>query len=495
MAAIDRAAIEDVGIPSLVLMENAARGVYRAIRENFGKPERVLVVAGKGNNGGDGMALARLLHLKGIHTEVYLALGEELSPDAQVQLNILKKLGVKVLGEAPHLGSYELLVDALLGTGFRPPVRGKLGEVIEKINASGAKVLSIDIPSGLSADSGEVFEPSVIADITVTMQFPKLVHYLFPASKRCGRVLVEDISIPPFLASHVRREVIELSELKLHKRQEDTYKNREGHVLIVGGSVGKTGAVVMSAKAATATGSGLVSVGVPQGLNQIFEIHLVEEMSVPLEGRERLSYLCTEQILELKDGFNALALGMGMDRYEEGQDIVLELLERWDKPLLLDADAINNLADSGEVDLLKKRKHITVLTPHIGEFSRLTGLSSKEITENQTEVASEFSKEYGAFLVLKGARSVIASPGGDTYLSIRGTPAMAKGGVGDVLSGVLVALLGKSIEPLEALKLGVSLHALAGELAETGSHRESLRATDLIGSLPLAYKEIEEIAG
>ncbi len=493
MASVDREAIESIGIPSLVLMENAARGVLEAIKEYLGLPERTLVVAGKGNNGGDGIALARLMFLKGLKVDVLLAMGDKLSEDARRQLEIVKKLGIEVLDKVPNLESYELIVDALFGTGFNPPVRGELGSLIEKINESPARVVSVDIPSGLSADSGKLFEPSVKADLTVTMQFPKPVHYLFPACKRCGRVVVKDISIPEFLAEGIKRETIELEGLKLYRREMDTYKNREGHVLILGGSAGKTGAVIMSARAATETGSGLVSVGVPERLNSVFESQLIEEMSVPLKGKERLSYFCVEQVLEIKDRFSALAVGMGMDRYEEGQDIVLSLLEEWDKPILLDADSITNLADSGEVGILKKRNEITVLTPHIGEFSRLTGMKSSDITENQLDVASEFAREYGVFLVLKGARTVVATPEGEAFLSLRGTPAMAKGGVGDVLSGMLLSLLGKGIDVVEALKLGVSLHGLAGELAEEEKHRESLRATDLIRKIPHAYKGLENL--
>ncbi len=494
MASIDREAIEGIGIPSLVLMENAARGVLEAILECFPNLERVLVVAGKGNNGGDGIALARLLHLRGVKVDVGLALGNKLSRDSETQLSIVKRLGVKVFEEMPDLGNYHLLVDAIFGTGFKPPVKGKAKEVIETINRSGLPVVSIDVPSGLSSDSGEIFEPCVRAKLTVTMQFPKIVHFLYPACKLCGEVVVKDISIPNHLADNIPREVIEPSKLNLYVREEDTYKNREGHVLIVGGSVGKTGAVVMSARAATEAGAGLVSVGIPRELNPIFESLLVEEMSIPLKGGERLSYLCMEEIQEIAERFSALAVGMGMDRYEEGQDIVLKLLEFWEKPILLDADAINNLADSGEVDILKERKSITVLTPHIGEFSRLTGLSGEYITHHLTDVATEFSVQYGAYLVLKGARTVISTPDGKAYLSVRGTPAMAKGGTGDVLSGILLTLLGKSgMDITEALKLGVTLHAIAGELAEKEKHRESLRATDIILKIGDAYKKLEKL--
>ena len=492
MAELDRITIEDIGIPSYVLMENAARGVFNYINEKYPSLKRVLVVAGKGNNGGDGIAVARMLRLKGVEADLYLPMGEP-KGDGALQLKIYRNLGYEPLKERPVYRNYDLIVDALFGTGFQPPVRGKVAETIFDMNASGVPTLAVDIPSGLSADTGKTFEPSVKAAATVTFQFPKLCHILYPAAKLCGEVVVHDISIPERLAENIKREVIAPSGLKLPEREPDTYKNREGHVLIMGGSVGKTGAVVMSALAATRTGSGLVTVAVPEGLNPIFEGHLVEEMSLPLPGEERLSMFGVEKLLKEGERFTALAVGMGMDRYEEGQDIVLELLERWDRPLLIDADGINNLADSGELSILKEREGVTVLTPHVGEFSRLSGLSSEEIVCNQTEVARDFSGKFGCYIVLKGARTVIASPSGEVFVSTRGTPAMAKGGVGDVLSGVLISLLGRYEEPLEALKLGVYLHGLAGEIAEERLHRESLRARDIIRDIPKAYKSIENL--
>ncbi len=490
MAELDRITIEEIGIPSPVLMENAGRGVLEVILSRFPHVKKVLVVAGKGNNGGDGIAVARMLRLKGVDADVYLALGEP-GGDSALQLKVFRNLGYEPLSKEPTYRDYDLIVDAIFGTGFKPPVRGEVARVIESINASGVPALAIDIPSGLSADTGRLFEPSIRAEVTVTFQFPKLCHVLYPSAKLCGEVVVKDISIPEHLAGDIEREIITPESLKLPEREPDTYKNREGHVLILGGSAGKTGAVMMSALSATRTGSGLVTVGVPKGLNPIIESRLVEEMSMPLPGEERLSIFSVDTVLREKERFSALALGMGMDRYEEGQDIVLELMEKWDKPLLLDADGINNLVDSGELGVLKKRKAVTVLTPHVGEFSRLSGLSSEEITANQTGVAREFSREYGCYLVLKGARTVISDPEGRAFISTRGTPAMAKGGVGDVLSGVLVSLLGKGMETLNALKLGVYLHGIAGELAEKKLHRESLRARDLIREIPNAYKSIE----
>ena len=488
MAELDRITIEDIGIPSPVLMENAARGVLETILETC-SPKRVLVIAGKGNNGGDGIALARMLHLKGVAVDLFLALGEP-KGDAKTQLEIYKRVGGSVLRDLPDLNGYDLLVDGIFGTGFEPPVKGKIGGLIEKINASSSRVVAIDVPSGLHADSGKVVEPCVRADVTVTFQFPKVCHFLYPASKFCGEVFVKEISIPEYLAKDIKRDLITPDHLSIPGRSPDTYKNREGHVLVLGGSAGKTGAVVMSARAATRTGSGLVSVGVPEGLNPVVEGLLVEEMSIPVIGDNRLSFFCVERLLKVQNDFSALAVGMGMGRYEEGQDVIREILLGWEKPLIVDADGLNNLADLG-LEVLKDRRYPTILTPHVGEFSRLTGVDKEEIIHNQIDLAQEFSTHWGVFLVLKSARVVVSTPEGRAYLSDRGTPAMAKGGSGDVLSGILLSMVGRMEDIEKALITGVFLHGIAGELAEERLHRESVGAMDIVEAIPDAYKKVE----
>lgn len=490
MSLFDKITIENIGIPSLVLMENASRCIFEEIKKNFIHAKNILIVAGKGNNGGDGLALARHLFLNNYRVDIYLAFGE-VRGDAEIQLKILENLGLKPLNSRPDFKNYDLIVDAIFGTGFQPPVKGEIGDLINEINASKVDVISVDIPSGLSADTGEVFSPSIKAKITVTFQFPKICHVLFPAAKQCGKVVTADISIPSSLASDVKREILTLKHLKLYRREEDTYKTKEGHILIVGGSRGKTGAVAMSAKAATRTGAGLVSVGIPENLDDILETLLIEEMTIPLKGLDRLSIFSVKQIVDLQEKHDVLALGIGMERYEEGQDIVIDILEKWEKPILLDADGINNLADYGDLSSLKNRKIPAVLTPHIGEFSRLTGYDTKTIIYNQIELSQEFSQKYNCYLVLKGARTVISTPEGKAYVFTEGTPALAKGGTGDVLAGILSALMAK-MEIEDALKLGVYIHGLSGREAEKAYHMESIKATDVIEFIPQTFRELEK---
>ncbi len=502
MQELDRETIEFIGIPSPVLMEQAATGVAETAVKFFPDARRILIVAGKGNNGGDGIAAARLLKLRfKREVEIYLPYEEEeLKADCALQYRIANRLGFKILKELPPLENYDLVVDAIFGTGFKPPVKGRWASVIEEINRKAKRVLAVDIPSGISSDGGEVIEPAVRADVTVTFALPKIGQVLYPASANCGKVVVKNISIPvDDIADFVKTELIQPEEVKplLPKRLPYTYKNREGHLFILGGSVGKTGAVAMAAKAATEAGAGLVTVGVAQSLDPVLETLLVEEMTKPLPELEEglLHPLIWDLAFETEEakGYAALVVGPGMGRYAEGQTILEDILTRWNKPLVIDADGLNNLADMGQRgrELLREREVPAVLTPHIGEMQRLSGVYSKDIVVNQIEVARRYAEENNCFVVLKGARTVIATPGGEAFVNYRGTPAMAKGGSGDVLSGILGALVGK-MDTKEALILGVTLHALAGELAEDEKGSESVRPTQMISKLGEAFRFLAE---
>ncbi len=496
MRKLDEKTIKDISIPSLTLMENAARGVISVMLKEglVDRNKKVLIVAGKGNNGGDGLAIARNLHLMGIHVRYFLVYGKVSSKDASLQLDVLQKLGVKEEKDIGSIKDYDVVIDAIYGTGFKPPPDERASEVIRAINGLAKKVVAVDVPSGLSSDSGEIFEPSVSAHLTVTFQFPKFCHCLYPALKKCGDVAVVDISIPSHLAEDIERELILPESLDTPKREADVYKNRMGHVLILGGSEGKTGAVIMGAKASTETGSGLVTVGIPEDLNPIIESNLIEEMSLPLPEGKFLSSSALDVIEEFEKKFSAIAVGMGMDVYEDGYELIKGLLRFEGKPILLDADALNNIYRYGSPDILAEREGVTVITPHVGEMARLTGLPSDYIVNNLIGVASEFSVKWRCYIVLKSATTVVATPSGKVYVSNWGTPAMAKGGSGDVLSGILISLLGRGMDTEEALKLGVTLHGFAGRCAESLKHTETLRATDIIKCISHAYKRLEEIS-
>ncbi|NPA13455.1 MAG: NAD(P)H-hydrate dehydratase [Aquificae bacterium] len=503
MAYADEKTINETGIPSLVLMENAGRTATQIILDKL-QFNKAVVVAGSGNNGGDGIVIARYLLLAGKDVEVFILSDsrEKLSEDNRRNLQIFENLG----GKATLIGKNDirkiispvkkadLVVDAIFGTGFNPPVKGYREKAIQIINLYGKQVVAVDIPSGLSTDTGEIQGTHTKADITITFACPKVAHILYPSSIYCGDVYVVDISIDRKYLKDIKRELLTPSNIKLPHREKNSHKYTYGHLLVVGGSVGKSGAVAMACKSATATGSGLVSAVIPQQLNNTLEAILIEEMTIPVDGKgETFSKKAYKQIRDIvKNGkYTSMAVGMGMSVNEDTVSLVENLL-KLKLPMVIDADGLNNLAliDNFK-QKLQKRKAPTVLTPHIGEMARLTGLSTKEITANMEDAAKDFATENNCFVVLKGSRTVIATPEGKVYYSNRGNEALATAGTGDILSGIL----GTTIYRLgaeEGTKTGVFIHGLSGELASKHYGVESVKATDLIQFIPQVYSLLKD---
>ena len=498
---VDKNTIEKTGIPSLLLMENAGRSCVEVILKEFPFAKNIAVVAGKGNNGGDGVVVARYLQRLGKNVKLFiLAQNEEkLSSDNKTNLNIFKKFSnhfyfitqsdLQFLGE--NLNTADLIVDAIFGTGFKPPVEGYSKDVIFMINSSGKPVVSVDIPSGIDADS-PFFDTAVKANLTITFGYLKPCHILYPSAENCGKVFVADISLDDSYAPSYR-QLITPYNVSLPKREKTGNKYTFGHVAIIGGSVGKSGAVIMASRSASVSGSGLTTAIVPKDINQIIETNLIEEMSIPVNCKNgTFSKESKDEILDIlnKGKFSSVVVGMGMSVNEDTVEVIKGILTV-EKPLVIDADGINNLSKVENFkDLLKQRAFPTVLTPHTGEFSRLTGLDSKTILENFESVASQFSKESGSYLILKFSRMVVFTPDGKIYYCNKGNPGMATAGTGDVLAGIVGSLLNRL--PVEdALKLSVLLHSIAGDLAAAEKGQESLKATDLIENIPHAYKEIE----
>ncbi|WP_457638634.1 NAD(P)H-hydrate dehydratase [Persephonella sp.] len=505
MAFADENTIKLTGIPSLVLMENAGRTASQIILEKLDFSTAV-VVAGSGNNGGDGLVIARYLLLAGKKVKVFILADsrKKLSEDNLKNLEIFETFG----GEAYLIGQdktgklrspikeADIVIDAVFGTGFTPPVKGYREKVLQMINQYAKKVVAVDIPSGLSTDTGSINGTHITADITITFAYPKIAHVMYPACEYCGDVYVVDISIDRQYLKEFRRHLLEPSMLKLPYRTKNSHKYTYGHLLVVGGSKGKTGAVIMACRSATASGSGLVSAVVPQELDHIFETALVEEMTIPVDSRDgTFGKKAHDQIKKLiKNGkFTSVAVGMGMS-VNENTVAVIERILKEKLPVVIDADGLNNLVlvDSFK-EKLKKRKYPTVLTPHIGEFSRLTGISTREIAENMEETAKEFSAQTGVYVVLKGSRTVISTPEGNIYYSIRGNEGMATAGTGDVLAGILGTLVYR-LGAEEGVKTGVYLHGLAGDVAGKFINRESMKATDLIDYIPDALDILSDFS-
>ena len=503
IAEVDKQTINKTGIPSLVLMESAGRSAAEIILNHYPNLEKITVVAGSGNNGGDALVVARYLAKLGKSVSVFILAESEnkLSEDNLKNLEIFKNFGyqykfitqenIKQIEE--DLLSTELVVDGIFGTGFNPPVKGYREEVIKLINKSKKQVVSIDIPSGLSANSGKVEGQVIKANITITFGYPKICHILYPAADYCGKIYVADISLNPSYAN-VERYLLNPKEIVLPIREKTGHKYTFGHVAVIGGSLGKSGAVIMACKSATKSGSGLTTAIIPDCINQVLEAALIEEMTIPVKSENGMFGESAERILQILENgkFSSVVVGMGMGISKNNRQIIKTLLSV-DKPLIIDADGLNNLASiENYKDLLLNRKNITVLTPHIGEFSRLTNLSAQQIMENFEEVGKSFATQTNSYLVLKFYRTVIFTPNGKIYYSSKGNSGMATAGSGDVLAGIIAALINR-LDPENALKLAVYLHGYAGDLAAADITQESLKATDIIDYIPKAFKSLAEI--
>jgi NAD(P)H-hydrate epimerase len=509
MKQIDRLAIEQIGIPGPILMENAGLQVTSVLRNELGiEPGvRVVVVAGKGNNGGDGLVVARHLFNQGIDCPVVLiGSAEEVKGDAALNLKIARSIGVNII-EIKDSGSWKrnrkilketpYVVDALFGTGLSSPLEDLYAEVVKDINESGAFVVSIDIPSGLSSDQFEIIGPCVQADLTVALGAPKIAHIFPPAEDYVGELVVADISLPPFLFRNpeLKLELVEIESLVSYfqPRPKDTHKGTYGHLLIVAGSYGKTGAAAMAGKAALKMGAGLVTVATAESCLPVVARTMPELMTEPLPETEArtISERAVLPVLELIQGKDALLLGPGMSTHPSTSAFVLSLLGRLkksDMPVIIDADGLNLIA--GRPEILNSLPRKTVLTPHPGEFSRLTGMSSAEILKRRLEVVSDFAQKNKVHVVLKGYRTLIASPSGQVMINPTGNPGMASGGTGDVLSGLIASEAMQVEDLLQAMVNAIFVHGLSGDLAAERIGEKSLTATDLIKFLPEAIRFI-----
>jgi hydroxyethylthiazole kinase-like uncharacterized protein yjeF len=497
MQAIDRKTIDGYGVPGLVLMERAGLAVARVVRETAG--HKVLVLAGSGNNGGDGLVAARNLHNSGYNVKVlFLGRRGRMSPDCRSQYKMAGRMGLPMefrgrLKTADIHGA--TVVDAIFGTGLGKDITGEAAGSISLLNSTGAPVVAVDMPSGVSSDTGRVMGVAVRAQATVTFGMPKRGHLLYPGAGYTGKLYIEDIGFPPALTrgSNLKCELLVREEMALlaPERQRYSHKGDYGHVLLISGSRGKTGAAMMAARACLRTGAGLVTIGSPGLLSDSFQAAVTEEMFLPLPdtGRGTLSLSALDGILDFLDRrANVLAIGPGIGTEDETRRLVMELLARCTAPMLIDADAINALA--GMAGLLKRVKAPVVLTPHPGEFSRLSGNAVEEIERDRVDAAGSFARRTGAFLVLKGVPTVVAEHEGRTFINPTGNPGMAKAGVGDALTGMTAALMAQGLSPLGASLLGVYLHGLAGDIAASEKGEHSLLSSDIIEAIPEAYRAL-----
>lgn len=500
MQAMDREAIESFGIPGIVLMENAGRGATRVCLEHF--PEQlangVAVIAGRGNNGGDGFVIARCLALKGFRVAVYLlADADRVQGDAAVNLKMLAPLQIPVI-EMPEqadfkkrkseLAQFGLLVDAILGTGLKSDVKGYFKSVINFINSLDRPVFAVDIPSGLNSDSGQPCGVCIRADSTATFAFAKIGHHVFPGADLTGRLEIIDIGIPAYIAEAVGPAhyaiTTSLVAKYLKPRPADAHKGHTGHVLVIAGSTGKTGAAAMTAISAMRTGAGLVTLGVPASLNPILEGQVLEVMTHPLPETAAgiLDSTAMDMILEMLTGKKCLALGPGLGQAPETRELVGHLIKDCHVPVVIDADGLNNLV--GQEQILKDCRAPVILTPHPGEMARLIDDTVAFVQQNRVTCARALAQKLDVHVILKGAKTVIAHPDGRVFINSTGNAGMASGGMGDVLTGIIAGLLSQGLTPEQACHAGVYLHGAAADEMSLALGPVGYLAGDIMEAIP-----------
>ncbi len=512
MRRADRRATERYGVPSLVLMENAGRGAADALERVLGavRGRRVAVVCGKGNNGGDGFVVARHLLGRGARIFAWLVgrVGE-VRGDARVNLDALQRAG-EAVAEAPEaagpafermaeeLRAADIVVDALLGTGARGPATGPVAAAIEAINASGSAdrpVCALDLPSGLPSDGEVPAGPVVRAVLTVTFGLPKLGLFLPAGVAHAGRIEIADLGVPrAWLAEGIPTGLLEVADATaaLPVRPHDAHKGRYGHLLVVAGSVGKTGAAVLACLGALRSGTGLVTCATPGSQQPVVAAQLSEAMTEPLPetAARTISAKAVERVVELLARMDAVALGPGIGLDPETQAAVRTLVRDVERPMVVDADALTALA--GRAGLCRDAPAPRLLTPHPGEAARLLGCGIADVQADRIGSARRLAAESGAVVALKGARTVVAAPDGEVALNPTGNPGMATGGTGDVLTGIVGGLLAQGVAPIDALRAAVYLHGLAGDIAAETRGQAGLVAGDVAGSLPAAIRRVLE---
>ncbi len=509
MREADRIAIEEMGIPGLVLMENAGRLVAEAILDAVpdATARPVVVLAGPGNNGGDGFVCARHLARCGAPVSVWLvgATPGRLRGDAAAMARAWRGIGGTIIPvrdedawrrEGPSLGPGTLVVDAVFGTGLSRPLEGLPARVVEDVNGCGAFVAAVDIPSGLQAGTADVPGPAVVADLTVTFARPKPAHLLPPAEDHCGDVVVVDIGIPP---AAIRRAGADLhwvtgedAALLVPERDPADHKGRFGHVLVVAGSAGRAGAAALAGWGALRAGAGLSTVATPAPVRPEVAGFAPELMTEPLPGTREgfLGRGAAKAALELAAARSVLAVGPGLGTRPGVAAEIRTLVRRSPVPVVLDADGINAFAGRSRTSLSRHRAPL-VLTPHPGEAARLHGVRVEEIQADRVTWARRIASGADAVCILKGYRTVIASPDGQAFLNPTGNPGMASGGMGDVLTGLVAGFLAQGLEPLEAAILGAFLHGLAADIAVDRMESEaSLTAGAVLEHVADAFRHL-----
>ena len=505
MQKMDKETIENFGLPGIVLMENAGRCAVDFFMSHFSyiPNKQIGIMAGRGNNGGDGFVMARYLISAGEDVIVFLLTkNEKLSGDARFNYERLLKMNAQII-EMPDedslnpqyhaMNSRNLWIDAIFGTGLRSEVCGRYRRVITFINQSKHPIFAVDIPSGLHADSGNICGISVKAEATITFGHQKIGMAMPTGEIHCGKLAIADIGIPKQITKTFNPSnyllTSKILDLSFYKRPSSAHKGTTGHALVIGGSNGKTGACAMTATAAMRIGCGLVTLGIAKSLNPILETLLLEVMTRPLseEPPGILGPSAFDEILRESKGKKCIAIGPGMGHSMKTEALIHKLIQEISIPMVIDADAINVLA--GQTACLHKAKTRHILTPHPGEMARLTGISTQEIQSDRITFSRHFSQSHHVILVLKGEKTIIAHPDGRVAVNPTGNSGMASGGMGDVLTGMIAGIIAQGIEPEKAVETAVYVHGLASDILQRKMGRIGFLASDVIKTLPIALEK------
>ena len=504
MRGLDNTAIHNFNVPSLELMENAGRQTVDVMLDRYGDPlgKQVAIFVGPGNNGGDGLVIARLLAARLARPVVFLLFpSKKLKGDSARNYSRLLELPVEIIEVSDEKNLHEasavlnncwVVVDGIFGTGLTREITGTFAAAIRAINEAPCPVVAVDIPSGINTDSGKTLGISVQADITVTFGQAKIGQVIHPGRESTGFLKVVDIGIPVNAVSKadIRLELLESDVGEwLPVRVPTSHKGSFGHLLIVAGSMGKTGAALLCGSGGLRSGTGLVTLCIPYELNTIIESGLWEAMTVPLQSAAQgiLSIEDYTVIRESLQGKQALVMGPGIGTAKETAELMEKLYCEIETPMLVDADGLNILA--ADTTLLNKAPGQRILTPHPGEMARLTGISTSTIQKNRLEVTKEFATKHNVHVVLKGADTVVCDPDGNMAINPTGNPGMAAGGMGDVLAGLIGGFLSQGLSPWQANCLGVYSHGLAGDrLAEETS--AGYLASELADQIPFILEDL-----
>lgn len=506
MREADRRTIQDIGLASLVLMENAGRQVVAAIESLYADlaDRRVAIVCGKGNNGGDGFVVARTLHQRGIEVSVFV-IGKvtEIKGDARINLEILGRIGQTVVEVADEtawelhgmeITGHDLIIDAMFGIGLTAPLTGFYETVVADLNEGGVPIVSIDMPSGMSADTCDLIGDAIDATVTVTLGAPKLPLVLPPAESKSGEVVVADIGIPADIFDQLEGPHIELltrDQMRplIPARAVDAHKGDCGRIVVVAGSMGKAGAAVLCAQGAMRAGAGLVTVASPRSCQSAIAAHGVEYMTEGLDETPSGTVHFSAVSAVLGIDADVIVAGPGLGRGEGVTTFIRELIDKYDGPLVLDADALNAFADEPAL-LVGREGRDLIITPHPGEMARLVGCSVEDLQADRIGIATDFAKRHQLYVVLKGYRTLVVTPDEKVFVNPTGCAGMATGGTGDVLAGMLAAWLGQLLDAEAACRLAVYLHGAAGELAEADHGEVSMTAGDLVEHIGDAVLEL-----